>query len=341
MKKLLVFLSILLLSCSKGWYIDFVQNSTNSINIDEIESSFSLDDIKYIDGLSIRHTPDLELLDTMVDIVDLAESRVYLETYIFTEKRIREALIRAKNRWVDVRVILEKNIYLAWNLNASAYKDLTNAGIPVVYNNPENFSLNHTKMMIVDDEVIISTWNYSYSTYSTNREFFLFIYDDDLIDIFISIFTTDFELKKVWYDFWNLVLSPDTSRIKLEYLLKNADKSIKIYAHNFSDDGLENIILKKRSSGVDIEMIFPTLERVSSNWSIISRLVSSGVTLSIQSSPFPHAKAILIDSKYLYIWSINYSSASMDRNREVWLLIKNKDIINYFLEVFNLDFPND
>jgi phosphatidylserine/phosphatidylglycerophosphate/cardiolipin synthase-like enzyme len=50
-----------------------------------------------------------------------------------------------------------------------------------------------------------------------------------------------------------------------------------------------------------------------------------------------HAKAILIDEKYLFIWSINFSSYSINKNREVWIIIKNSKIINKFLKIYNQD----
>jgi len=53
-----------------------------------------------------------------------------------------------------------------------------------------------------------------------------------------------------------------------------------------------------------------------------------------------HAKAILIDKEYLFIWSINFSYYSIDRNREVWILIKNSKIINNFLKIYNQDIKN-
>jgi phosphatidylserine/phosphatidylglycerophosphate/cardiolipin synthase-like enzyme len=50
-----------------------------------------------------------------------------------------------------------------------------------------------------------------------------------------------------------------------------------------------------------------------------------------------HSKAVLVDNKYLFIWSENFSSPSLDENREMWILLKNNEII----EKFNILFKND
>jgi len=51
-----------------------------------------------------------------------------------------------------------------------------------------------------------------------------------------------------------------------------------------------------------------------------------------------HSKAILVDKKYLFIWSVNFSNYSLDKNRETWVLLTNNDIILKFIRLFNSDF---
>jgi phosphatidylserine/phosphatidylglycerophosphate/cardiolipin synthase-like enzyme len=47
--------------------------------------------------------------------------------------------------------------------------------------------------------------------------------------------------------------------------------------------------------------------------------------------PKLHAKALLIDDKYLYLGSINFSYYSIEENREIGLIITNPEIIEKFL----------
>jgi phosphatidylserine/phosphatidylglycerophosphate/cardiolipin synthase-like enzyme len=37
----------------------------------------------------------------------------------------------------------------------------------------------------------------------------------------------------------------------------------------------------------------------------------------------------------LFIWSINFNINSITRNREMWILLKNPEIIKNFLKIFN------
>jgi phosphatidylserine/phosphatidylglycerophosphate/cardiolipin synthase-like enzyme len=45
----------------------------------------------------------------------------------------------------------------------------------------------------------------------------------------------------------------------------------------------------------------------------------------------------LVDNKYLFIWSTNFSEYSFDKNREIWILTKEKKIISKFNEIFSKD----
>jgi phosphatidylserine/phosphatidylglycerophosphate/cardiolipin synthase-like enzyme len=97
-------------------------------------------------------------LEKLVSKIDKANDKIYIEIYMFTEnKRLPEALVRAKRRGIDVKVLLEKNPYKTSNINNKIFKYLQKNNIDVRWSNSENYSLNHSKIMIIDDEVIIST----------------------------------------------------------------------------------------------------------------------------------------------------------------------------------------
>ncbi len=342
MKKLIsLFLLFFLFSCSNN-YTNFHENKSDFLSentaLKENLDSFSLEKIRNYESIEMNSTPDKKLLKEIIRKIDEAKSRIFVEVYIFTEKDLQKALIRAKKRWVEVKVIMEKNVYKAPNLNKKTYDNFIKNDIDVVWASSTNFALTHTKMMIIDDEQIISTGNYSYSTFSKNREFFMFVKDEKLLKNLISIFKIDFEYKKeIIYDD-NLVLSPYYTREKFDILLSSAKKSIKMYIQNFSDKKILDLLIKKQKEWIDIEIIMPDLKYIASNKDEIEDLKNAGIRYKLLKSPNIHAKSILIDDKYLYLWSINFSEYSIDKNREIWLILKEQKIISKFSEFFEIDF---
>lgn len=341
MKKIILLLFLFLFSCSNE-YINYHKqnqdyNYDNLVIQNEIKD-FSYESIWYLSWITLKSTPDLFLLQEMVEKIEDAKEKVYVEVYIFTEKRLRNAIIKAHKKWVDVKVLLEKNVYGATTLNNETYKLFEKNWIDVKRSNVENYSLNHTKLMIVDNEAILSTWNYSYSSFKYNREFFLFIKNIEILNKLHEIFKADFSWikKNIYHN--NLILSPFYSREKLEFILKNASESIKIYSLNFSDESIKNILINKQKEWIEVKIIFPDIKKVDSNKEIIQEFEKAWIQVKLLKKEDLHAKSILIDWKYLYIWSINFSYYSINENREIWLLISNEEIIKDFLKIFLSDF---
>jgi ABC-type iron transport system FetAB ATPase subunit len=46
----------------------------------------------------MQTTPNVQLLDEIASKIDKAKTRIYVEVYIFTEKRMKKALVDAKKR---------------------------------------------------------------------------------------------------------------------------------------------------------------------------------------------------------------------------------------------------
>lgn len=324
-------------------YLDFYKNTQETQNQKQnlktwIEN-FSLDKIRYLEQVDFYYTPYKNLLDNIVSKIDNANTRVYLEVYMLTESRIQEALIKAEKRWIDVKVVLEKNPYMSYNINNKAYDNLDNAWVFTMWSNTKNFSLNHAKFLIIDDEVIISTWNLTYSTFSSNRDLFLEIKDHIILEKMLSIFESDFDWNLTYIYDDNLVVSPDYSRAKFEKIFKEAEFSIDMYFQYLKDDSMFDLLLEKAKSWVKINIILAETA-LEDNKEEISKLETFWVKIKLIKSPKIHSKAILIDDKYLFIWSVNFSTYSFDKNREIWIILKDKNIIEKFKTVFKKDILN-
>ena len=115
---------------------------------------------------------------------------------MFTVPSLREALLRAKNRGVDIKIILEKNPYNAVTINNETVQFLKKNHFAFYETNDQYFSFMHAKYMIIDDTWIIATANWTRSSFSSNREFFIIGNDALILADLISIFETDFSGEK-------------------------------------------------------------------------------------------------------------------------------------------------
>lgn len=313
-----------------------IEIARNNLELDAKIKNFNLKNIEDIEEIKFYYTPSKDLLNNIVEKINSSKKYVYIEVYMFTEKRIKEAIIKAKKRWVDVKVILEKDPYMAYTINDKTYQELKKNNIEIVWSNKESFTLNHSKMLLIDDLNIISTWNITYSTFTKNRDFFLFIKDEKINKILKEVFYNDFN----WVNFSpyneNLVLSPSYSRNKIINLIENAEKDIKIYIQYFKDDEINNKLIEiKKLKNIKISAIIPDTAVKDEN---TKKLIKAGIDIKKIPKYKMHAKAILVDEKYLFIWSENFSNYSLDKNREIWIIFKNNEVISDFINIFNYDF---
>ncbi len=80
--------------------------------------------------------------------------------------------------------------------------------------------------------------------------------------------------------------------------------------------------------------------KVSSNTEAIKMLRERGMDVRTSKKPIIHAKRALVDGRYNYIGSENYSTNSLDENREIGILTKSSpDEKKTFLANFESDCP--
>ena len=140
--------------------------------------------------LEIYFSPqDKGIANAIIPIIKNAKSYIYIPTFVLTEKRVTEELIKAKNRGVDVKIILDA---LNASIKHSKHQELRNNGVLV---KTENYAGKmHSKSMIVDDlYTIIGSMNFSYSGENKNDENFIVIKDSKIAREYKSFFLHQWE----------------------------------------------------------------------------------------------------------------------------------------------------
>jgi len=122
---------------------------------------------KKVGDIQIYFSPqDKAISIGIIPLIKDAKKYIYIPTFVITDKRVVEELISAKNRGVEVKVILDA---LSASNQHSRHKELRTAGIQL---KTENWAGKmHSKSMIVDDEyLIIGSMNFSKSGENKNDE---------------------------------------------------------------------------------------------------------------------------------------------------------------------------
>ncbi len=127
---------------------------------------------------------DKIITTNIIPLINSAKNYIYIPAFILTHDELAAALIKAKQRGVDVKIIIDATNTFA---SRSKIKILRNAGVPVKV---ENYAGKvHSKSIIIDDKYIIAgSMNFTKSGENTNDENSLIIEDERLARYYREFF---------------------------------------------------------------------------------------------------------------------------------------------------------
>ena len=126
--------------------------------------------------LGVYFTPPAGASAAIVHAIDASQREVLVQAYGFTHNAIAQALLRAKDRGVSVRVLLDQksdhtNRYVIDLLNQAQ----------VTMRSDGKHAIAHNKIMVIDDSVVITgSFNFTNSAETRNAENFLILKSPEL-----------------------------------------------------------------------------------------------------------------------------------------------------------------
>ena len=267
-----------------------------------------------------------------------AERSIDLEVYLLSDDQIIDALIDAADRGVRVRVLLEEHPFGGSGRNPDTFDRLQANGVEVRWSNPV-FRFSHVKMFVIDDEAaIVMNLNLSRSAFTDNREFAAITTRTAEVRQAAEIFSADWD-RLDEPEPGPLIISPTDSRSRMIDLIGNATTTVDIYAEVVRDGDVMDALIDAEADGADVRLLMsPDYADNDRGESERARLAAAGVDVRFARGVYIHAKAIIIDSDTVWLGSQNFTSTSLDQNREVGIVIDDTTNVARVSAVFEADF---
>lgn len=281
----------------------------------------------------------------LVEAIDAARLSVDIAAYSISLNSVRNALIRAHERGVTVRLVMESS-----NMDRSDVQYLLEAGVPIVGDN--RAGLMHDKFMVIDrSEVWLGSMNFTDSgTYDDNNNLirihstkiaenysveFNEMFEKDLFgpDILSATPNPEITLDGTRIDTY---FSPDDGVLTVLYnLLSEADQSIYFLAFSFTSNELGEIVRSQANAGLDIRGVMDREQVASNTGTEYDPFLQAGLDVRIDGNDGQmHHKVLIVDEKIVVIGSYNFSKAAEERNDENIIIVYNRDIAEFFIEEF-------
>ena len=131
--------------------------------------------------IRVFFSPKGGIAEEIIKQIDNAESYIDIAMYSFTYEPIAEAIIRAKNRGVKIRILMDK---VQSQGRDSEYKYLLDINITAIQD--RHGGKMHNKIAVIDGKVLFTgSYNWSKSAEERNQENLLeFIDEEEIIRIY-------------------------------------------------------------------------------------------------------------------------------------------------------------
>ncbi|HBY5327554.1 TPA: phospholipase D family protein [Klebsiella pneumoniae] len=122
----------------------------------------------YAASIETGYSPEGTALQLVLKTINSAQQEIRLMGYSFTSPEVVSALVRAKHRGVDVKIVLDEKGNRS-KASQAAMNVVVNAGIPLRTNG--HYAIMHDKVIIVDNHTVESgSFNMTRSASSRNSE---------------------------------------------------------------------------------------------------------------------------------------------------------------------------
>jgi len=283
--------------------------------------------------------------EKLVQSIDSARLTLDMAIYSISLGSVRDAIIRAHERGVQVRMVMESN-----NLADAASQALEEAGIPILGDRREG--LMHDKFVVIDrSETWLGSMNFTYSGAYEDNNSLIHIRSSKIAENYTKEFDEMFVDDKFGEDVVsatpNQVTVIDGTTVETyfspddgvaEQILKelqDAKKSIYFMAFSFTEDELGAFIREKAAEGLKVEGVMDA-EQVKSNIGTeYIPFVQNKMDVYIDGNEGQmHHKTIIIDGKIVITGSYNFSRSAETRNDENVVFIYSKEIAELFMKEF-------
>jgi phosphatidylserine/phosphatidylglycerophosphate/cardiolipin synthase-like enzyme len=281
----------------------------------------------------------------LVEAIDAARLSIDVAAYSLSLNSVRYALIRAHDRGVNVRMVMEST-----NMDKSDPQKMIEAGIPIIGDNMDG--LMHDKFMVIDrSEVWMGSMNFTDGgTYDDNNNLFRIRspkmaenYTKEFEEMFLDnkfgpnvVAETPFPTLTIDGTDVNTYFSPDDGVLNaLVPLLNGAEQSIYFLAYSFTSNELGDIVRMKAENGLDVKGVMDAEQVVSNQGTEYDLFKQAKMSVRLDGNEgLMHHKVFVIDGKIVAFGSYNFSKSAEENNDENLIIVYSEPIAQQFIDEF-------
>lgn len=286
----------------------------------------------------------------LIQRIDNAQNQIHISAFEFDLEPVAQALIRARDRGVEVLWITDDEHGLeADEEELGLFEQLEEAGIEI--RDDGRAELMHNKFLIFDQRIVwTGSTNLTENGSFRNNNNVLVVESPQLADIYEQ------EFQEMWAGEYGArapstiarqALTIEGTPIQVYFaaedkpisalipLVEQAQENINFMAFSFTHDELGQAMLNRAAAGVEVKGIFET-RGSETEFSELGNFWCAGLPVRQDGNPGNlHHKVLIIDDRIVVTGSANFSNNADRFNDENLIILANADLTREYLREFD------
>lgn len=275
--------------------------------------------------------------------VAAAKSSLRLKMFVFTDATMLAAVIAAKRRGVDVRVMLNPARRNGKDDNAKTRKALVAAGVAVRDSSPE-FELTHEKSLVVDGALAcVMSLNWDPRNFGETRDYAVATTNRKEVAEVVACFDADWKHSKFRPPAKShLIWCNSNGRERFARFIDRAKKTLWLQNERYQDAVIIERVVRAVERGVKVHVLARpphTLKEDKLIEGVGGLRIMNDVGARVRKLRHLrlHGKMMLADDRRAIVGSVNLAPGSFDVRRELAIEVKDPKVVRKLAKVAKAD----
>jgi len=261
----------------------------------------------------------------VLEAIERADTSLDLYVFRLAHPKVKRALASAVSRGVVVRALIAHVTADGSVALRKLESELLGMGV-TVSRTAEDLIRYHGKVLIRDrTNLYVLGYNLTRRDIAHARSFGIATRQKSLVAEAIRLFEADFDRQLYTPRLDQFVVSPFNSRASILSLIEEAREQLLIYEPRLTDRLMQKALEQRAMAGINVRII----SKVAKNANAVQVAAYPGERM--------HVRAIVQDSRRVFIGSQGLRRAELDRRREVGVIVDDKDVVRGVTRIFEKD----
>jgi cardiolipin synthase A/B len=269
----------------------------------------------------------------ILDAIHGASKTLRVKMFLFSDPGLVQAVIEAKKRGVDVRVMLNPARRSGESENTITRRKLKDAGVQVIDSNPA-FDVTHEKSMVIDDEVaFIQSLNWDIKNLMGTRDYAVVTRHPQEVKEVIRCFEADWFRKPFSVDSSTLLIwCNGNGRDRIARFIDEAKHTLFVQNERYQDAVIIERLVRAKERGVKVHVMARAphklkKEKLTEGVGGLRIMDDVGIKVHKLKHLKLHGKMLLADHSRAIVGSINLAPGSFDSRRELAIEVHAEEIV--------------